>query len=156
MVGHGAGLRSGFRAVRLARLSQSTNINSLVRIKTCASWPSGESVSEDWLFAIQERGGQGELGGSGDRPSTRRYRQRTWFSPWFELNLSVNRRGQLAGLLLDERTVHEEEGLLGHGGDEPLGAGGVGNGEVKGAVNAVEVLAVDEAVNGAAGWQRRL
>ena len=59
--------------------------------------------------------------------------------------------GEPAGLFVQERAVHQEQGLLRYGGHEPPRAGRVGHGEVEGAVKAVEVLAVDEAVDGAPG-----
>jgi len=61
--------------------------------------------------------------------------------------------GEVAGLLEDEGAVEKEKGLLGDGGGEALGAAGVGVGEIKGAEEAGEVLAVDETVDGAAAGE---
>ena len=62
-------------------------------------------------------------------------------------------------LLNHERTVHQEQGLLRHGGEKPLRTAGVGTGEVKGAIQVWKILPVDVTVNRATrgkGFGRQL
>ena len=97
---------------------------------------------------------------SGNRPRTRRYRSRTASRGLRQPSRgSPASRSDLAGqpprLLVQERAVHQEEGLLRHGRDEPPRAGRVGHGEVEGAVDAVEVLTVDEPIERAPRRERR-
>ena len=57
---------------------------------------------------------------------------------------------------MQEWAVHQKEGLLRDGGHEPARTGRVRHGEVKGAVETVEILSVDEAVDRPSGRERLL
>ena len=57
-------------------------------------------------------------------------------------------------LLHDERAVHQEQRLLRHRGTEALRARGVRAGEVKGAEEARQVLALDKSIDSAARGER--
>ena len=61
---------------------------------------------------------------------------------------------QTTGLVHDKWTVHQKEGLLRHGGAEPLRARRVRAGKIEGAKDPRKILAFDEAIDGAPTGER--